>query len=72
LRFFPDVPPPAPRFGGETSRSSQSNLYLGGGYAQQLGEKAALVISILYDVTGNAEGPYGQPLVFQFGVVVGF
>ncbi len=59
-------------FGGETSRSSQSNLYLGGGYAQQLGGGAAVVVSLLYDVTGNARGLYGQPLVFQLGVVVGF
>ena len=59
-------------FGGETSRSNQSNLYLGGGYAQQLGGHAALVVALLYDVTGNAVGLYGQPLVFQFGVVVGF
>ncbi len=59
-------------FGGTTGRESQTNLYLGGGYAQQFGGHAALVVALLYDVTGNAVGLYGQPLVFQFGVVVGF
>lgn len=59
-------------FDGATGRENQSNLYLGGGYAQQLGGNAALVVALLYDVTGNAVGLYGQPLVFQFGVVVGF
>lgn len=59
-------------FGGAATRDSQSVFYLGGGYAQPLGGNTALLVEVLYDLTGNAVGLYGSPLVVQMGVVVAF
>ena len=59
-------------FDGGTTRENRSSFYLGGGYAQPLGGNSALLVEVLYDLTGNAVGLYGSPVVFQVGVVVGF
>lgn len=59
-------------FDGNTGRDNQSSFYLGGGYAQPLGGNTAFLIEVLYDVTGNAVGLYGSPLVLQMGVTVAF
>jgi len=59
-------------FDGGTYRDNQSSFYLGGGYAQPLGGNSALLVELLYDVTGNAVGLYGSPVVFQVAVIAGF
>jgi hypothetical protein len=59
-------------FGADASRENRSSFYLGGGYAQPLGGNTALLIEVLYDLTGNAVGLYGSPLVVQMGVTVAF
>lgn len=57
---------------GATGRESVSSLFLGAGYGQPLGGRSLLLVEVLYDVTGNAEGLYGTPFRYRIGFVTGF
>ncbi|KAA0256369.1 hypothetical protein FBQ97_07235 [Acidobacteria bacterium ACD] len=57
---------------GSTGRDDVSSLFLGAGYGQTLGGKSLLLVEVLYDVTGNAEGLYGTPWRYRIGFVTGF
>jgi hypothetical protein len=59
-------------YNGGSVRYDQSSLYLGGGYAQPIGGRSALLVELLYDVTGNATGIGGSPFLLQVGIAAGF
>jgi len=56
----------------QTSRTSLSSVYVGGGYAQPFASSAAVVLEMLYDVTGNAATLYGNNWLLRLGVAAGF
>jgi len=57
---------------GQTGRQSVSSVYLGGGYTQPLSGATAVLVELLYDVTGNAKSIYGTPFALRVGVTTGF
>lgn len=55
-----------------SSRENLSSVLVGAGYGQPLGPRSALVVELLYDVTGNARGLYGTPWVTRLSFTTGF
>jgi hypothetical protein len=60
------------RTGGSSATNSISSFFVGGGYAQGLGGPSVVLLEVLYDVTGNAQGLYGTPWVIRAGFATGF
>lgn len=58
-------------FGGGTSRRGYDSVYLGVGYNQPLGERAAFIVAVLYNLLYDANEPirpYDSPWVIRVGV----
>lgn len=48
-----------------------SNLFVGGGYRQRIDERSSVLAILLYNTSHSPNSPYGSPILFQFGFVVG-
>lgn len=56
---------------GELVRENISSFFVGGGYRQMIGERSALEIVLLYNLTEEAYSPYVNPII-RVGFVAGF
>jgi hypothetical protein len=53
------------------TRVNLSSFFVGGGYRQWLGDRAALELMILYNLTEEPYSPYTNPVI-RLGIVAGF
>jgi hypothetical protein len=52
-------------------RANITSIFVGGGYRQYIGERAALELMALYNLTEEPYSPYSNP-IFRVGIVAGF
>ena len=53
-------------------RDNITSFFVGGGYGQPVGARSNVMLEVLYDVTGHANGIYGTPWVVRAGFTYGF
>jgi hypothetical protein len=48
---------------GFNQRANVDNIYIGGGYAEPIGEKSYIVLMLLWNVTQNPNSVYANPVM---------
>ena len=57
---------------GDSDRTGDNALKLGGGYVVPIGQAAGLYVTLLYNFNYDENGPYGDALEYGIGVSFGF
>ncbi len=53
------------------TRENIASFFVGGGYRQFIGDRAAIELTLLYNLTEEAYSPYQNPII-RIGIVAGF